>query len=297
MPLDPLERAHRLVPIAVAAFALAIAVAPALIAGAAPGPRAWLAPGVLALAAGLTSHVIAAARPGWSGVLGGAVAGVWLAAAPPARTAAALAGADALALAATAGLLTAGERLARVGAARPTDRGLVAAALAIVAVVADLRAWPLAVIAAALLARRAERRARWLALGPALVGLTIGVIVVVATLGHGPAWAAPPAQADAATWLADAVDRLGPIAIIAGALGLGALIRERRDRWLAAMTGAALATLLPPTTSLAAPGLIAWALALGVAADDVAARVGRPAHQALTAVALTVVLAAPFALL
>ncbi len=294
--LDPLARTRRLAPLALAAIALTSLVAPIAVAtGAAPAPGAWVSPALVALAVGLTTHVVAAARAGWSGVIGGAVAGGWLAACPPARAAGAVLGAEAIALVATAGLLTASERLVRAGD-HPVDRGLVAALLAVVVVIADLRAWPLALVAAALITRRADPRARWLSLAPWLGGLTAALLVLLGALGHGPSWAAPPASAGAAAWLADAVDRLGPIAIIAGALGVIALARARADRWLGALAVGALATLVPLALPLATPALAAWTLGLGLAVAAVADQVARPVHQALAGATLAVLLAAPFAL-
>src|SRR5262249_29677644 len=148
--------------------------------------------------AGLIAQAVAGMREGWSGAIGGAVAGAWFAACPLVWDAGAHRGGLNLALIAAAGMAAA------VVAAGGVERGgegggararLVAAAGAVVLVAVDGRAWAAAVIVAALLARRGGRRT---AIAPAMIGVAGAVIDAMMIAGRRLAWSAPAAVSRAA---------------------------------------------------------------------------------------------------
>ncbi len=297
------ERLRRLAPIVTGAAGFGVAVL--RMRGGGMTERELVVAAALGLGGALVAHAIATVR-GTTGVIAGAVAGVWLAAtAAAAAHASAHAGADAgahadagafaaagvdvngavaLALAALVAMLVA--RADKVDTAPPILTVPVAVAL----VVMEPRAWALAAVAAGVIAWRDAGRRRWLAAAPGVAAIAGGVLTLLATMGRAPAWAPELVRIDARVWLEGAVDGLGPVAIVVGAIGAVLAVSDRRARWTAAVIVGALAAGFPLTTSTPGAALVGVALALGVTLASVGARVGRIRDQALVGVALAAVL-------
>ncbi|MCL4228903.1 MAG: hypothetical protein KJZ91_30920 [Myxococcales bacterium] len=282
------ERLRRLAPLATAAAVAALI----LVRRPAPTDAGIASAALVALAAALVAHAVGCAR-GPAGAIAGAVAGLWLAAA-----ASAFALPSPAAAAATAAAAAVAVALARSDGRRerPEAPSFLTATAAVAAVALEPRAWALAAVAAAMVAWRERGRARWLAAAPAVAALGGGALTLAAAVGHAPAWLPAWRPATAATWLADVVDGLGPVALVAGAAGVVLAAADRRARWTAAGVGAALAAALPLAAIPPGPALVGLALALGAALATIGARLGRPRHQALGALALAVLMVAPLAL-
>ncbi len=284
---DPAARAARfaaLTPLVVGAVVLAVHVGAAPTAASAvagPGQPAVIAPRLLArllpiadvagreqlvaavlvaLAAALVAHLVATVRGDRAAALGGAVAGLWLAMAPSGWALAAGLGPEVVGLAAAAALLVAHDRLAR-GGGPPTAAVLgVAAALALLA---DGRSAMVVTVAAALLTYRARRGARWIALAPVHGAVVALALIAAAALTGGLRWPPAPIIRGLAPWLDSVVDDLGPVALIAGGLGVGLALRARGDRWLAGALVAGLLAAMPPARPMAPIALVALAIGVG----------------------------------
>jgi hypothetical protein len=122
---------------------------------------------LVAVAAALIAHLIAAARGDRAGMLGGAVAGLWLVASPPGWALAGRLGPEVVALAACSALLVGHDRLARGGG--PASAGLIGVAAAL-AMLADRRCVLLVAVVGGLAVYRGRRGARWVARAPAYGG-------------------------------------------------------------------------------------------------------------------------------
>jgi hypothetical protein len=295
-PLAAEERARRLAPLATGAAALAVALVPRALAGtSSAATRGELtAAALVAVAAGLLAHAVAAAR-GAAGVVAGTVAGLWLAAAAAASAGDAGATTSATALALAAGLVAVLARAAVDRAMLPATPTLATTPAAVALAVVEPRAWALVAVIAALVAVRERGRRRWLAAAPALAAMGAGIVSLLAALGDAPSWAssvAAPARAE--VWLRDGVDGLGPVALVLAAVGLAAAAGERRGRWALAGMAGALATLVPLAARPApGAGMVGVATAIGVAMAVVGSRAGRLRQQVLVATAVAVVLVAP----
>ncbi len=251
------ERLRRLAPLVAALAGLAMGLAPTI--PATPSEAQVAAAVLVAVAAGLVAHAIAAAR-GAAGVIGGAAAGVWVAAVATAGGgagevwAATTAGGGAgevwaaatLATAAGAGAVLARAAMpVRTPEMRAGDPPIAAAPAAVTLVVMEPRAWAVASAIAALVALRDRGRRRLLAVPAMMAATGAGVITLLGALGRAPAWAPGPARMGAEAWLEGAVDVMGPLAMVLAAVGVMSAAGERRARWLTVAIGAAMAAMVP----------------------------------------------------
>jgi hypothetical protein len=209
----------------------------------------------------------------------------------PAMETAAASGTDELALSAAAIVAALCLLLARADKDDRAPRMFVAP-IATALIIFEPRAWALAGVVAALVAWRERGRRRWLAAAPAIAGIIGGVLTLMAAIGRAPTWAPHASHVGPTLWIENAVDVLGPVAIIVGAIGVAIAINDRRARWTSmAITGALLAA-LPLTTATPSTALVGLAMALGMALTAVAVRVGRTRNQAFVGAALAAVLVA-----
>ncbi len=283
------ERLRRLAPLAVAAAAFALALTPG---AAVPSRRQLAAGGLIALAGALVAHAVAGR--GASGAIGGAVAGLWLAAAAITTGAATdLPAAAGLAAAATVAAFLARADAGPERAATPPPLATAPAAVALM--ILAPAAWALGAAAAALVAVRDRGRRRWLAVAPALAAAAGAMLTSLAALGRAPSWAPTRSRLAVDPWLSAVIDHLGPVAIVAAAIGIGIVAADRRSRWLAAAVAGALASLAPLTTATPTAALVGVSVALGITVAAAGARVGRPRYQLLAAATLAALLVVPVA--
>ena len=92
-----------------------------------------------------------------------------------------------------------------------------------------------------------------------------GVLIGAAAIAGGPTWPTPAIARRWEPWLATLVDDLGPVALVAGGVGIALTLRGRADRWLAAALVAAALAAVPPSRPVAPVALLALAVGLGVA--------------------------------
>ena len=232
-----------------------------------------VAAALVAIAAALVAAVIASARPGWPGRLGGAVAAIWFLACPPTRDLAASLTPAAAAAPALAALVLAFDRVARGGGALA---GRAAGAAAVSAVLVETRAWPAVLVTAALVLYRARRGARWAPSAAIAAAIAAGVWIGAAALAGGPI--APPASSHRAE-LGALVDALGPLTIALAGAGALAALGRRTDRWTLGLVAAVAIAAVPPAWPLAPALPLAIACGAGLAVAELVGRAPRPQHQ------------------
>ncbi len=172
----------------------------------------------------------------------------------------------------------------------------VAAPLAVIAVVMDPRAWALAAAGAALIVWREHGQKRLIAIAPAIAAVAGAVLTLLAATGQAPGWMPALVRVDEMRALADAVDRLGPVALVAAGVGVAVAATERRLRWTATGVIAALMAAVPMTGAPAGPAMVGVSVAMGVAVAGMGARIGRVRDQVIVAAVVVTVLVAPLAI-